>query len=129
MSDADGSQALRLAEDRKIESQKKNHPRIGPLDIRLRLYEEVLKLRRNSRSYEEIIKELSETYHVTLGKSTVSYWANGLHTPLGGINLFRPKPTPELAYVIGVIVGDGSLNVRANNYEYRIRLKAVDLDF
>jgi intein-encoded DNA endonuclease-like protein len=66
---------------------------------------------------------------VRLAKSTVSCWVNQAHTPLGGINFFEPNPAPELAYVIGVLVGDASLNVRAKNYEYRIRLKAVDREF
>lgn len=37
------------------------------------------------------------------------------------------KPTPELAYVIGVTLGDGSLNRKG--YNQRIRLQSVDLDF
>ena len=37
------------------------------------------------------------------------------------------EPTPELAYVIGVNFGDGSLNRKG--YNRRIRLQAIDLDF
>jgi len=43
--------------------------------------------------------------------------------------LFTPNPTPELAYVIGVKCGDGFLSVRLDRYQYRVRLKAVDVEF
>jgi intein-encoded DNA endonuclease-like protein len=43
--------------------------------------------------------------------------------------MFVPKPSPELAYVIGVETGDAFLNVKKKTYQYRIRLRAVDKEF
>ncbi len=110
----------RLSEDRR---------RIGPLDIRLRLFEEVLELRRKSHSHEEMIAKMLQKHQVRLPRSTVSCWTNGVHTPFGWINLFKSKPTPELAYIIGGLVGDASLNMKTKHHQYRVRLKTVVQEF
>ena len=54
-------------------------------------------------------------------------WVNGLHDPTGRLNRFRPNPSPELAYVIGVILGDGNLNIHGYNAE--MILAVTDHDF
>jgi len=43
--------------------------------------------------------------------------------------MFVPKPTAQLAYVIGVESGDRFLNVKPKSYQYRVRLSAVDREF
>jgi DNA endonuclease len=88
-----------------------------------------MKLRQKSYSYSQIIDEIKKGRGVKISKGTVSYWTKGVSTPLRAGHLFSPKPTPELAYVIGVETGDGFLNVRLKHYQYRIRLKAIDRDF
>jgi len=60
-------------------------------------------------------------------RNQVSDWINGRHSPIGRAHQFQPRPSPELAYIIGVEAGDGSLNL--NRYNYRIRLKAIDREF
>jgi intein-encoded DNA endonuclease-like protein len=45
----------------------------------------------------------------------------------GRLNNFRPDPTPELAYVIGVILGDGNLNI--HGYSSEMILAVTDHDF
>lgn len=45
---------------------------------------------------------------VRLNKSHISYWVRGIHKPLGRINRFDGKPSPELASVIGTMLSDGS---------------------
>jgi hypothetical protein len=49
-------------------------------------------------------------YGVRLSKSHISYWMRGIHNPYNGryipsIEFLRPSE--ELAYVIGVKIGDG----------------------
>ena len=83
-------------------------------------------LRQKSYSYKRIIDEINNEYGVRLSKGTISNWTRQLSTPLRAGHLFIPKPTPELAYVIGVETGDGFLNVKSESYQYRIRLRAVD---
>lgn len=65
--------------------------------------------------------------HARLSKSVISYWTRGIHSPEGKLNQFVPKSTPELAYVIGVILGDGNLNIHGYNAE--MILAVIDHDF
>ena len=97
------------------------------LSEQLALHDEVLSLRRGSCSYGQIIKQIEQRHGVRLPKSTVSVWVRGKHLPQGRAYRFEAKASPELAYVIGVVAGDGSLNVR--EYAYRVRLQATDLEF
>jgi intein-encoded DNA endonuclease-like protein len=108
---------------------RRSSGRMGPLDLRLLIYEEALKLRQAGCSYKKVISSIENQYGVRLAKSTLSTWVNGTHTPFGGVNLFLPIATPELAYAIGVLTGDASLNLKQNHYEYRIRLQAIDREF
>ncbi|MDA4126660.1 MAG: DNA endonuclease [Thaumarchaeota archaeon] len=100
-----------------------------PLDLRLALFEEVLRLKKEYLSYGKIISEIEERHNVTLAKGTISGWVNGTSTPFKAGHVFFPRPTPELAYAIGVKTGDALLNVKAKTYQYRIRLQAVDREF
>ena len=99
-----------------------------PLAVRMELLNEVIRLRETEAlTYSQIIRVIERTRGLVLSKSTISYWVTRKHSPLGRIQRFDAKPSPELAYIIGVIAGDGSLNVYKNTY--RVRLQAVDLDF
>ena len=112
----------------KIET-KSSGLRAATLDLRLLLHEEVMKLRKKHYSYTEIIARVDRKHHVKLTKPVISYWVLGKHSPGGGSHLFAPKPTPDLAYVIGAETGDASLNAKIKNYQYRVRLKAKDREF
>jgi len=85
-------------------------------------------LRRRGLSYAEIAKRL-EAKGVKVSRVTVMRWCKGLHNPLNRMNAVRLDPSPELAYVIGVIFGDGSVSFKRKGYKYRIRLKVVDKEF
>jgi hypothetical protein len=81
-----------------------------PRGLRIRLFDEVNRLRRDGLTYLEIIGWIWRRYGVRLSKSHISYWLRGIHNPYNGryipsIELLRPSE--ELAYVIGVKVGDG----------------------
>jgi intein-encoded DNA endonuclease-like protein len=87
-----------------------------PRELRIKLFDEVNRLRRDGLTYKEIIEEIWRRYGVRLSKSHISYWIHRTHSPYNGryipsIELLRPSE--ELAYVIGVKVGDG--------YTYKIR--------
>jgi intein-encoded DNA endonuclease-like protein len=99
------------------------------LDCQIGINKQALELRTRGFTLSEIIKKVFDEFGVRLQKSTVSYWTRGLHNPLGRAHSFSPVPIPELAYVIGVEKGDGSLNIRQMQYSYRIRLQSVDREF
>jgi DNA endonuclease len=95
--------------------------------LRIELYDRASVLRKKGLSYSRICETLGAEYGVRPSKGQLSYWLRGIHGPFGSANRFLAEPTPELAYVIGVKLGDGSLNRKG--YNRRIRLKSVDLDF
>lgn len=99
------------------------------LDVRIPMHEEVLSLRQEGCTYREIKEEIGRDFGVRICKSTISDWVRGRSSPLRAGHSFTAKPTPELAYVIGVEAGDGFLNVKTNSYQYRVRLRAVDREF
>jgi len=79
-------------------------------ELRIRLFDEVDRLRRDELTYKEIIEEIWQRYGVKLSKSHISYWIHRIHNPYNGryipsIEFLRPSK--ELAYAIGVKVGDG----------------------
>jgi DNA endonuclease len=101
--------------------------RTVPLALRIELFNRAKDLRRKGLTYSEIAEALRTEYKVGPSKGQLSEWFRGIHGPLGSSNRFLSEPTPELAYVIGVTFGDGSLNRKG--YNRRIRLQSVDLDF
>src|SRR5712692_6741250 len=76
--------------------------------------------------YSRIRETLGAEFGVRPSKGQLSEWLRGIHSPLGSACNFSARPSPELAYVIGVKLGDGSLNRKG--YNRRIRLTSVDLD-
>jgi intein-encoded DNA endonuclease-like protein len=102
--------------------------KLPPLDVRMAMYEEVLTLRKKSNTLKEIINQVELRYNFRLTDKTISDWIRGIRTPTGSARTFIPKPTAELAYVIGVETGDASLNMKLG-YQYRIRLQATDREF
>jgi intein-encoded DNA endonuclease-like protein len=107
-----------------------------PRELRIKLYDEVNRLRRDELTHVEIIEEIQRRYGVRLSKSHISYWLRGIHGPYNGryipsIEFLRPSE--ELAYVIGVEVGDGYVARRrraVKSYNrVRIGLKVKDREF
>jgi intein-encoded DNA endonuclease-like protein len=52
---------------------------------------------------------------------------NGKHYPYGSTRQFKAVPAPELAYVVGVVKGDATVDVQ--QWSYRIRLRVLDKEF
>jgi intein-encoded DNA endonuclease-like protein len=103
-----------------------------PRELRVKLYNDVVALRRGGLTYKGIIEEIYRRYGVRLSKSHISYWIRGAHNPYNGRripSLELLEPSEELAYVIGAKVGDGYVSkksrVRKGYNEVMIGLEAV----
>ena len=107
-----------------------------PRELRIKLFDEVVGLRRRGLTYREVINWVWRRHGIRLSKSHISYWSRGLHSPLNGRyipSIEFLKPSEELAYVIGVKLGDGYTTkerrvVKSYN-DVRIGLKVKDKEF
>jgi len=87
-------------------------------------------------SYEEYmntIKLLNRGLRITtvsrelgIPKSTLHYWRYGIYRPPSA--RWTPEPSKELAYVLGVLYGDGYI-VREHGYHYDVELLVKDYGF
>jgi intein-encoded DNA endonuclease-like protein len=107
-----------------------------PRELRIKLYGDVVALRRGRLTHRGIIKEIYRRYGVGISKSHISYWLRGVHNPYNGrriTSLELLEPPEELAYVIGVKVGDGYVGkksrVRKGYNDVMIGLEAKDREF
>ena len=88
-----------------------------------------------SHSYEEYknaIKLLNKGVGITtvsrelgIPKSTLHYWRHNLYKPPSA--RWHPEPSEDLAYVLGVMLGDGNLHL--HGYCYDVELKVKDYEF
>lgn len=98
-----------------------------PIELRIRLYHEVHRLREEGLSYNEIVEAIHTNQGVRITASHVSYWIRGIYNPLGNVTVFTPNPSPPFAYIIGVLLGDGWLY--RNGRKYLFGLCVADYDF
>ena len=98
-----------------------------PFEVRVGLRSRVSELAKLSISYRQIQTDIFGSTRIRLSKGSISEWVRGIHNPSGRTNKFPTDASPELAYVIGVIAGDGNLNVHGYNYE--MLLSVTDRDF
>lgn len=84
------------------------HP-ILPADLRLELYQETMQLRAvRGWGYRRISRTLSEAHRTHVPRGTVQNWILGTHNPSRRLHrYFEAIPSPELSYVIGIVLGDG----------------------
>jgi len=97
------------------------------LEERLRLYEEVMRLRRLGLGYKRIAKVIKEEHGVSLSSGMISNWINGNCHPLGRCN--KIVEGPGLAYAVCAWLGDGRLARDRKNREYCVKLAVKDYDF
>ena len=93
-----------------------------------------LKRRYTAEEYDyamELLKQgkgLNEVSKLTgIPKSTLSYWKRNKHKP--PLAKWRPKPCPELAYVIGVQLSDGYVYEKEKKWMYQNGLYAKDREY
>jgi intein-encoded DNA endonuclease-like protein len=103
-----------------IISKRGKRRRCSPLEVRMRIYDDVLRLYEEGLSHTQIQKRIYEKYGKRLFQPTISHWINGKHNPLGKVNKFDEKSSPELAYVIGVILSDGYKYFDSKGYLLRL---------
>jgi len=108
-------------------SKNKKERRCLPLEIRSKMYEDVIELRKQGLSHRQIRKEICKKYGKQISLAQIYFWINKKHHPLGRINKFNDKPSPELAYVIGTKLGDG--HIFSYSRHHGIRLKVNDKEF
>jgi len=71
-----------------------------------------------------IAKELSLRHSLRVCPGTINHWIYGEREPRIR-NLFEVKPSPELSYIIGANIGDGSNLAKSGS----VKLEVSDLDF
>ncbi|ACS90995.1 LAGLIDADG family homing endonuclease [Thermococcus sibiricus] len=92
------------------------------------IMERAKELREQGTSYSQIASIIGEEFNVKISRPTVMRWCKGLHNPFNKIKEISLEPSPSLAYIIGVFLGDGSTSKRKDG-KYRIKLKVIDKDF
>jgi intein-encoded DNA endonuclease-like protein len=109
---------------------KTKRKEIPPRELRIKMYNDVLKLRKRGLSLSKIREEIHRKYGVWITRMTISNWLRGVSSPYNGRripSLELLKPSEDLGYVIGVRLGDGY--TLKTNYDHIIALKAKDKEF
>ncbi|MEM3570305.1 MAG: LAGLIDADG family homing endonuclease [Candidatus Jordarchaeales archaeon] len=116
---------------RSFPEKLKKRGRYLPRELRIKLYQKVLELRRHGLGYKRIKKKIEELYDVPLSRSLISYWCRNIHSPFNGCRIPSVdflEPSPELSYIIGVVAGDGWAVKKKNDiYEVGAMVKDRDL--
>jgi len=109
---------------------KTKRKEILPRELRIEVYNDVRKLRKQGLSYTKIREKIYRKYGVWISKSTISNWLRGVSSPYNGRripSLELLKPSEDLANVISVVLGDGY--TYEGNGNCVIRLRAKDKEF
>jgi intein-encoded DNA endonuclease-like protein len=129
-----GESSSEQKEEVQIEGKKRG-PYL-PRELRIKIYNDVIALRQQGRSYNEIRMIIKQKYGVWIPVSTISGWLSGKRDPRNGrriSSLEMLEPSEDLAHVIGMCLGDGSAwearRVRKGYREAVISLGAKDKEF
>jgi intein-encoded DNA endonuclease-like protein len=118
-------------ENKKMDNITKTRRRkIPPRELRIKIYNDVHKLRKRGLSITKIRNKIYRKYGVWVSLSTISRWLRGVSSPYNGRripSLELLKPSEDLANVIGVVLGDGY--TYEGNGNCVIRLRAKDKEF
>jgi intein-encoded DNA endonuclease-like protein len=122
-------------EDEKMDNitktkKKTKRRKVAPIEIRMKTYNDVFKLRKRGLSLTKIRNKLYRKYGVWISESTISRWLHGVTSPYNGRripSLELLKPSEDLGYVIGVRLGDGYTSEKSDGYI--IGLRAKDIEF
>jgi intein-encoded DNA endonuclease-like protein len=108
---------------------KRGKRRCTPLEIRAKMYEDVIELGRQGLKYKEIQKIIYEKYGKQISRQLIGQWINGKHHPLGKVNKFDGKFSPKLAYIISAILSDGCKYINKKKSQYSLELATNDKEF
>jgi intein-encoded DNA endonuclease-like protein len=109
---------------------KTKRKKIPPIELRIKAYNDVFKLRKRGLSLTKIRNKIHRKYGVWISTETIRRWLRGVHSPYNGRRIPSPellKPSEDLANVIGVVLGDGYTYEKSDNYV--IGLGAKDKEF
>lgn len=96
-------------------------------DLRLELYRRVRELHRQGLSYRNIQNVIEEQYGVRISKSHISYWIRGIHTPEREPYNRPDFSRPEMAWIAGMYVGDGSIKVNKKGRTLTLKVRDREL--
>ena len=99
-----------------------------PFHERVRFYGEALNLSKRGLNGTQIARELERRFGARLDPGQVRLWVLGKASPYGRVHCLELRQIPELAYVIGVKLGDGSLS-RNWHHNYMVKLRVSDKEF
>jgi intein-encoded DNA endonuclease-like protein len=123
-------------EEVQVVGEGKKRRKYLPRELRIKAYHRVIELRQQGLSYNKIRAIIKQEFGITLSKSQISYWTRGIHDPHNGRripSLELLEPSEDLAYIIGVLRGDGSAWEKSRMHKgYRrvvIYLEAKDREF
>jgi intein-encoded DNA endonuclease-like protein len=112
---------------------KTKRKKIPPRELRIKMYNDVRKLRKRGLSITEIREKIYRKYRkygVWISESTISNWLRGVCNPYNGRgipSLELLESSEDLGYVIGVRLGDGYTYEEGD--DCGIGLKAKDKEF
>ncbi len=96
-------------------------------DLRVELYHFVKDLHKRGVGYRRIQRIVEEKYGIWLSRSNISYWVRGLHSPLNEPYNKPDFSKPEMAWVAGMCVGDGSIKVNKKGRFLALKVKDREL--
>jgi intein-encoded DNA endonuclease-like protein len=96
-------------------------------DLRLELYRKVRELHKQGLSYRNIQRIIEEQYGVRIGKSHISYWVRGIHTPEREPYNKPDFSKEEMAWIAGMYVGDGSIKVNKEGRTLTLKVRDREL--
>ena len=119
---------MNLVNINNISKIKNKERKYLPLEIRTQMYNDVIELRKQGLSYTQIQREIYKRYNEQISMQLIFDWIHKRHYPLESVNKFDDNPSPELAYIIGVMLSDGNKHLRGGK-DYRLRLTVKDYEF
>jgi len=77
----------------------------------------------------EIVRAMMNRFGVRAEYGQVKAWTEDAVSPYGRVHRFDGTPSPELAYVLGVKLGDATQSKGTWQHSYMIKLLVVDKSF
>ncbi len=88
-----------------------------------------MELSRQGMRRGEIVRGMRKRFGASLNLATVVNWTENGVSPYGRVHRFECVPTPELAYVLGVKLGDATQSKGTWQHNYMIKLLVTDKEF